>query len=239
MAIMTVNRHFLIITLGLALACVPAAVFGTEDISSLLETKRPASASVVAKPFIFREAKLPRLLINKEQLEFLVDHPDVALALAHLYAPFLDNYSVNVLPDHAVHIEDPGTLAGDAELIDVRPGRRVYLIAGYYNILKMRFNGEIALITVYAEQREDEDAAVSVDATVTAYIKIKSAFAGALARLADFLFPQKVDERLERFVHAAEDISVAIRRDPKDAYRKLKASGEINAGELEEFGRIF
>ena len=234
---MTANRHFLIITLGLALACVPEAVFSTEDISSLLETKRPASASVVAKPFIFREAKLPHLLISEEQLEFLVDHPDVALALAHLYAPFLDNYSVNVLPDHAVHIEDPGTLAGDAELIDVRPGRRVYLIAGYYNLLKMRFNGEIALITVYAEQRED--AAVSVDATVTAYIKIKSAFAGALARLADFLFPQKVDERLERFVHAAEDISVAIRKDPKDAYRKLKASGEINTGELEEFGRIF
>lgn len=234
---MTANRPFLIITLGLALACVPAAAFSTEDISSLLETKRPASAAVVAKPFIFREAKLPRLLINKEQLEFLVDHPDVALALAHLYAPFLDNYSVNVLSDHAVRIEDPGTLAGDAELIDVRPGRRVYLIAGYYDLLKMRFNGEIALITVYAEQRED--AAVSVDATVTAYIKIKSSFAGALARLADFLFPQKVDERLERFVHAAENISVAVRRDPKDAYRKLKASGEVNAGELEEFGRIF
>jgi hypothetical protein len=236
MAIMTVNRHFLIITLGLALACVPAAVFGTEDISSLLETKRPASASVVAKPFIFREAKLPRLLINKEQLEFLVDHPDVALALAHLYAPFLDNYSVDVLPDHVVHIED-SSLAGDAELIDVGPGRRVYLIAGYYDLLKMRFNGDIALITVYSEHQENE--AVAVDATVTAYIKIKSAFAGALARLADFLFPQKVDERLDRFVRAAEDISIAIRKDPEDVYQKLKASGEISGEELEEFGRLF
>jgi hypothetical protein len=234
---MTANRHFLIIALGLALGFIPAAVFGTDDISILLETKRPAAKEIVAKPSIFREAKLPNLLMSRMQLDFLVDNPRVALALAHLYAPFLDNYSVDVLPDHVVHIEDPGTLAGDAELIDVSPGRRVYLIAGYYDLLKMRFNGEIALITVYSEHQENE--AVAVDATVTAYIKIKSAFAGALARLADFLFPQKVDERLDRFVRAAEDISIAIRKDPEDVYQKLKTSGEVSGEELEEFGRLF
>jgi hypothetical protein len=232
---MKTNRYFLTITLGLVLVCMPAEAFSTEDISSLLETKE-AAKGIVTAPSIFREAKFSHLPIGQKQLEFLIDNPHVALALAHLYAPFLDNYSVKALPDHVVHIEDPGTLAGDAELIEARPGRRVYLIAGYYDILKMRFTGEIVLITVYSEQREN---AVSVDATASAYIKIKSAFAGAFARLADFLFPKKVDERLARFVHAAENIAEAIRKDPKDVYRKLKASGEVSAEELEEFGHTF
>jgi hypothetical protein len=234
---MRTHRYLLTITLGLALLCIPAAVISTEDISSLLEMKRPAAKRIVANPSIFREAKLPHLLISQKQLEFLIDNPHVALALAHLYAPFLDKYTVNVLPDNVVHIEDLGTLAGDAELIEVRPGRRVYLIAGYYDIFKMRFNGDIALLTIYSEHQEN--AAVSVDATMIAYIKIKSAFAGALARLADYLFPRKVDERLERFVHAAENISDALRKDPKDAYGKLKASGEVSAQELEAFERTF
>jgi hypothetical protein len=234
---MKANRYLQIITLGIALICIPVGAFGAEDISSLLETKGPAAKGIVTKPSIFRESKLPRLPVSPKQIEFLIDNPHVALVLAHLYAPFLDDYSAEVRPDHVVHIEDPGTLAGDAELIDARPGRRVYLIAGYYDILKMRFNGDIVLVTLYSEQHED--AAVSVDATVTAYIKINSAFAGALARLANFLFPQKVDGRIERLVHAAENIAVAVRKDPKDAYRKLKASGEISAEELEEFGRTF
>jgi hypothetical protein len=216
---------------------MPASVFGAEDISGLLETKRPAATTIITKPSIFREAKLLRLPISPKQIEFLIDNPHVALVLARLYAPFLDNYTVKIRPDHAVHIEDPGALAGDAELLDARPGRRVYFIAGYYDILKMRFNGDIVLVTVYSEQKES--AAVSVDATVIAYIKINSALGGALARLADFLFPGKVDERLERLVHAAENIAAAVHEDPEGAKNKIRASGEVSAEELEEFGRIF
>jgi len=234
---MKTNRYFLIIFLGLAVVFLHTGIFGSEDISSLLESKGPAAKGIITEPSIVRESKLPNLPINPKQIEFLIDNPHVALALAHLYAPFLDNYSVAVRSDHVVHIEEPGDLAGDAELIDVRPGRRVYLIAGYYDVFNMRFNGDVVLVTMYTEQRAD--AAVSVDATTIAYFKIKSGFAGAFARLADYLFPKKVDERIERFVRAAESIAVAVHKDPAEAYRKLKASGEVSPEELEEFGRTF
>jgi hypothetical protein len=227
----------MIITLGLALVCIPTGVFGAEDISSLLESKGPTVKGIITEPSIVRETKLPHLPISPRQIEFLIDHPHATLALAHLYAPFLDNYSIEVRPDQVIHIDDPGRLAGDAELIDVRPGRRVYLIAGYYDVLNMRFNGDMVLMTMYSEQREN--AAVSVDATAIAYIRINSAFAGAFAWMADFLFPKKVDERIDRFVRAAESIAVAVHKDPAAAYRKLKASGEVSAEELEEFGRTF
>lgn len=234
---MRANRCFIAITLGLALACIPTGVFGAEDISSLLETKVPGAKGIITKPSIFRESTLARLPISPRQVEFLIDHPHLSLALAHLYAPFLDNYSVEVRPDHVIHIDDPGKLAGDAELIDAHSGRRVYLIAGYFNIFKMRFDGHMILMTVHSERRENE--AVSVNATTTAYIKIDSAFAAAFARLADYLFPKKVDERIERFLRAAESISIAVHKDPAAAYRKLLSAGEVSAEELQEFGRMF
>jgi hypothetical protein len=90
---------------------------------------------------------------------------------------------------------------------------------------------------VYSERRENS--AVSVDATTTAYIKIDSAFAAAFARLADYLFPQKVDERIERFLHAAESIAIAVPKDPAATHRKLMSAGEVSAEELQEFGRTF
>ena len=119
----------MIIFLSLAVvSLLPIGIFGAEDIAGLLEAKGPAAKGIITKPSIIRESKLPNLPINPKQIEYLIDNPHVMLALAHLYAPFLDNYSVKIRSDHVVHIDEPGTLAGDAELIDIRPGRRVYLV---------------------------------------------------------------------------------------------------------------
>jgi hypothetical protein len=124
-------------------------------------------------------------------------------------------------------------LAGYAELIDARPGRRVYLTTGYFDIFKMRFNGQMVLMTVYSEQVEG--AAVSAESTTTAYIKVNSAIARIFARLADFLFPHKVDERMGRLLSAAQTDAVAIHTDPSDAYKKLSVSNEVSAEELQDF----
>jgi hypothetical protein len=234
---MKANRYFMIMTLCLALACIPAGVFGAEDIACILEKKGPEVEGLITNPSIFRESKLPHLPISQKQIEFLINNPHVALALAHLYSPFLDNYIVKVISDHKIHIDDPGILAGDAELIDACPGKRVYLIAGYFDIFSMRFNGHMLLVTGYSEQRQNT--AVSVDATTTAYIKIDSTFARAFAWLVDVLFPKKVDEKIDRLLRAAETIAVAVHKDPKGAYRKLSASGELSAAELREFSQTF
>jgi hypothetical protein len=234
---MRAKRRFLIIVLGLASACMPAGVFGEDDLAGLLEQKRPGTKGIITKPSIFRERKLTRLPLSAGQAEFLIDHLRVSLALAHLYAPFLDKYRIEVRPDAVIHIDDPGRLAGDADLIDARAGRRVYLIAGYFNVFKMRFNGHMVLKTVYSNQQEN--ASVSVDATATAYIKLDSVVGSAFARLADYLFPGKVDERIERFLRAAERIADAVHKDPAGAYGRLASAGEVSEEELEEFGRTF
>ena len=100
-------------------------------------------------------------------------------------------------------------------------------MSGYYDVFNMRFDGDVVLVTMYTDQRAD--VAVSVDATAIAYFKIKSGFAGAFARLAEFLFPKKVDERIERFVRAAESIAVASLQDPAAAYSESSRPRERSA----------
>ncbi len=95
----------------------------------------------------------------------------------------------------------------------------------------------MVLMTVYSEQVED--AAVSVELTTAAYIKVNSAIAGIFARLADFLFPHKVDERIGRLLRAAQTVAVAIHTDPSDAYKKLSVSNEVSGEELQDFEKMF
>jgi len=227
----------MITAFGLALICLFTGVVSAGELSGTREAKKPAVKEVVANPSLVRESKFPHLPLNERQLVFLIDNPSVALALAHLYASFLDNYRLVLMPDRVIHISDSDKLAGDAELIDVSPGRRGYFIAGYFEVLKLRFNGKMVLMTRYSEQRNEKG--VSVEATTTAYIKIDSVLASAFARLADFLFPKKVDARIERFVRAAETIVSEVHKDPQSAYKKLKAAGEVTPEELAEFGRTF
>lgn len=234
---MKISRYLMIFAFGLALICLTTSIFSAEDQFSFLEAKKPAVKEVVANPSLIRESKFPRLPLNKKQIEFLIDNPRVALALAHLYASFLDGYRLELMPERVIHISDSDKLAGDAELVDVSPGRRGYFIAGYFEVLKLRFYGKMVLLTGYSEQRTDER--VSVEATTTAYIKIDSVLASAFARLADFLFPKKVDARIERFVRAAETIVAEVHKDPQGAYKKLKAAGEVSPDELADFDRTF
>ncbi len=234
---MIANHKLVIIILGMTLSCVPADACGGQESSGLLEKKVHYAEEIAAKPTIFRESNLPHLPLSLKQVEFLIDHPRVSMALAHQYAPFLDNYRVEVRPDQMIHISDPGKLSGEAERIDARPGRRVYLIAGHFDIFKIRFNGHMVLMAVYSERFES--AAVATEVTTSASIKINNVFAGAIARLVNYLFPKKVDERIDRFIRAAESIAVGVHKDPAGSFRKLSNSGEVSAEELRKFVRLF
>jgi hypothetical protein len=171
------------------------------------------------------------------QYEFLIDHPHLSMVLAHIYDPSLDLYKINVRPDGLIHVDDPAGLAGDVELVNSVPGRRVYFISGHFDILKIRFNGHMVLMTSYSERLNE--AGASVDATTTGYIKINSAVVGFFTRLMPFLFAKKVDERIDRFANAVKRVAIAVHDDPSGAYGKLAASGEIGSEELKEFAGMF
>lgn len=237
MRYMKTISYFRLISLLLAFVFMPARIIIASDISGLLEKKCPRAKEIIAKPTISRVSELPRLPVSLKQYEFLIDHPRLSLVLAHVYDPSLDLYKIEVRPNGLIHVDDPAGLAGDMELVDSVPGRRVYFVSGYFDILKMRFNGHMVMNISYGERPKGDYA--SIDSTTTCYIKINSAFVGFFAKLMVFLFPKKVDERIGRFANAVRKVAIAVHDDPAGAYGKLVASGEAGPGELKEFAGIF
>lgn len=229
--------YFKITCLFLAFVFIPASIINASDISSLLEKKGSRAKEVITKPTIFRVSELPRLPVSLRQYEFLIDHPRLFVVLAHIYDPSLDLYKIEVRPDGLIHVDDPAGLAGDVELVNSIPGRRIYFISGHFDILKMRFNGHVVLMTSYSERLSEAEA--SVDSTTTSYIKVNSVFIGLLTKLMAFLFPTKVDERIGRFVNAIKRVAIVVHDDPTGAYGKLAASGEVGSDERKEFARMF
>lgn len=207
------------------------------DISSLLEKMGPRTKEVITESTISRVSELPRLPVSLRQYEFLIDHPRLSMVLAHIYDPSLDLYTMEVRPDGLIHVDDLAGLAGDMELINSIPGRRVYYILGHSDILKMRFNGHMVLMISYSEHLSE--AGTSVDSTTTGYIKVENAFVGFFTRLMACLFPRAVDERIGRLANAAKIVAIAVHKDPVGAYGKLAASGEVGSEELKEFAEMF
>lgn len=169
------------------------------------------------------------------QYEFLIDHPRLSMVLAHFYDPSLDLYNIEVRPDGLIHVDNPAGFAGNVELVNSVRGRRVYFISGHFDILKIRFNGHMVLMTSYSERLSK--AGASVDTTTTVYIKINSAVVGFLTRLMPSLFAKKV--KIGRFANAVKRVAFAIHNDPSGAYGKLAASGKVGPEELKEFARMF
>ena len=230
-------RYFRIISLLLALVFISAPAIIASDISCLLEKKGPGAKEVITRPTIVRESVLHSLPVSLRQAEFLIDHPRLSMVLAHIYDPSLDLYKVEARPDGLIHVNDSAGLAGDMELVNSTPGRRLYFISGHFDILNVRFNGHMVMKISYSERLSEAPALV--DSTTTCYIKVNSVIAGFFTQVMAFLFPKKVDARIGRLSNAVKKVAIAVHNDPAGAYRRLAASGEAGPGELKDFAAMF
>lgn len=224
-------------TILVVLVFMQSSIYAAVDISGLLDKRGPKAKEVLTKPTITRVSELANMPVSSRQYEFFVDHPRLSVVLARIYDPSLDLYKLSMRCDGLIHAEDPAGLAGDIEVISSSPGRRVYFISGYYDLLKIRFHGHVLMVTEYSEKKAGER--VYVDTKVTNYIKVDSAVAGVFARIINLLFPKKVDGRIGRFTNAVRTVAYAVHNDPDGAYNKLAASGEVDQTELKEYAAMF
>jgi len=220
-----------------AFVLVPVTVMNASDIPDQLAKKGPAGTEVITRPTITRMEELPRLPVSVRQGEFLLDHPHLSMVLARISDPKLDLYRVEVMPNGLIHITDPAGLAGDAEIVESVPGRRAYFVTGYFDVLKIRLRGRMLIKISYKEHTDEPR--VSADATTACYIKVDSSVVGVLAKVVNFIFPKKVDGRINRFVNAVRIVAAAVHDDPSGSYNKLASSGELSHAELSEFERFF
>lgn len=224
----------MIVTLLFALLFLPGVMSGDPDIPG---KKRQRAEEVINRPTIVRVSALPKLPVSQRQYDFLIDHPRLSMVLARAYDPALDLYRIEVRSDGIIHVDDPAGLAGDMELLSSDRGRRVYFITGHFDILKLRFNGQMVMDISYSGRPGQEQA--PVDSKTTCHIRVNSAVAGFFTKVVTFLFPKKVDERIGRFSNAVKKVAFAVHDDPSGAYKRLAASGEVGPGELKEFARMF
>ena len=210
-----------------------SAVADAGEFDTLIK-KVPAAADVVRKPTLFRSVDLNGLPVSKRQFEFLLDHPRLSTVLARMSDPQLDAYKVEVRPDGSSHVNDPKGLAGDMELVSESDGKRIYYINGHWDFpLGIRFNGRMVLVAYYNE------AGGHVDSRTLGYMRVDNALVGLVAKLVAYIFPGKVDARIARFSGAVRKVAVEVHDDPDGVYKRLAASGEVPAGDLEAYRSSF
>jgi hypothetical protein len=209
--------------------------FAADPVSVILAERRgPAGRAVVDSPTLYRAADIKGMGISAGEFEFLLDRPRLAMKLARVVDGSIDPYTVQQKADAVWSVEDSGKLTGEMELVSRAPGRRVYLITGRWKfMLGISFNGRVVLAPEYAMHGG------RLDAVARGWIKVDSTVAGSFARLAAYLFPGKVDARINRFVSAVRMVSEAVKKDPAGTLRRAQETGVLDKAEMQEYCEYF
>lgn len=124
------------------------------------------------------------------------------------------------------------------DIVISEPGKRMYYIAGFWKLLPgMRLKGRMALIVEYKEAGTGRDR--RLDANARGYMMVDNSVAGAAFKLAAFLFPRKVDARINRFATAVSKVVQAIHDDPDAALKRVEKSENVPPQEVQEFRERF
>lgn len=204
----------------------------------LAKKKGVAARELLDKPTLYRKAELKGIPCASEDFDFLLDRPRTSVALAGKLHKSLDKYAITMTKPGTYHIDDKGNLVGDMEIVISEPGKRMYYIAGFWKLMPgVRLNGRMALIVEYKEVGAGKDSRLDADAR--GYMMVDNSVAGAAFKLAAYLFPNKVDARINRFATAVGKVVQAIHDDPDAALKRVENSKNIPPEEVKEFRERF
>lgn len=228
-----------VILLAVMLAAFASFIYANDPEFDILAKKKGAAArELLDKPTLYRKAELKGMPCNSEDFDFLLDRPRTSVALAGKIHKSLDKYAITMTKPGTYHIDDKGSLVGDMDIVISEPGKRMYYIAGFWKLLPgMRLNGRMALIVEYKEAGTGRDC--RLDANARGYMMVDNSVAGAAFKLAAFLFPKKVDARINRFATAVSKVVHAIHEDPDAALKRVEKSKNVPPEEVKEFRERF
>ena len=235
---MNMCRLTALFTAIVMLSSAGLAFAGLGEFDTLIAKKGPKVKEVLYKPTLYRVAELPGLPVGRDAYEFLLDRPNLSLALARLVDGRMDKYKVEVRPDGSARVHDRDVLVGDMDVVSRTPSQRIYYISGYWDfMLGIRFNGRMVLVSDYTER--PGSGGRQVDSRTRGYIRVDNALVGIIARMIVYIFPGKVDARIARFAGAVRKVAEAVHGDPAGVYRKLAAAGEVPQSDLREYREFF
>jgi len=208
------------------------------DFAYLIKKKGAPAKELIEKPTLYRETELNGLPCTASDFEFLLDRPRSSIALAGKMHKSLDKYTIDSRKPGELHIDDQGNLVGDMELVINRPGKRMYYITGYWKlVLGMKLEGRMALVVDYKEVADGNGRAL--DAKARGYMMVDNSVAGEAFKVLAFMFPGKVDARINRFATAVEKVVVAVHDDPEGVCKRLEGAQHVPPEEAREFRARF
>lgn len=211
---------------------------GDPEFDILVQKKGATARELLDKPTLYRKAELKDMPCNSADFDFLLDRPRTSVALAGKIHKSLDKYAITMTKPGTYHIDDKGSLVGDMDIVINQPGKRMYYIAGFWKLMAgVRLNGRMALIVEYKETGNGKDSRLNADAR--GYMMVDNSVAGAAFKLAAFLFPKKVDARINRFATAVSKVVQAIHDDPNAALKRVEDSRNVPPEEVKEFRARF
>ncbi len=204
----------------------------------LVKKKGEPARELIESPTLYRETDLKGLPCSAADFKFLLDRPRSSVALAGKLHKSLEKYQIDVIKPGLFHVDDEKSLVGDMELVYEAPGSRIYYVTGYWKLMAgMRLDGRMALVVDYSER--DVAGSRRLDCKARGYMMVDNSVAGAAFKLFAYMFPKKVDKRIDRFATAVRKVVEAINDDPAEACSRLAQAQHVPPEELREFKSRF
>ena len=172
-------------------------------------------------------------------IEWLLDRPPLATALArHLYPP-LERYHVTETGDSIYAVDDQGALRGGFRLVARGLDRRVYLVEGQFRSLAyiLNLSGSMVFTLEYREERQGNESHVEV--TPQLFVRLNNLAAHAILKILAPLIHGIIDRRVANLTAAAEAVGRRVTKDPNGLYREMRTWPDVRPEEVEAFRLAF
>lgn len=194
---------------------------------------------VVERYTIARQLQPVRFLGTLRTIEWLLDRPPLAAALARHLHPPLEGYHVTDTGDSVYTVDDQGALRGEFRLVARGLDRRVYLAEGRFRSLAyiLSLSGSMVFTLEYREGRQANEPYVEI--TPQLFVRLNNVAAHAFLKVLAPLIHGIIDRRVANLTVAAEAVGRRIAKDPDGLYREMRTWPDIRPEEVEAFRLAF
>lgn len=200
----------------------------------------PAARLTLDEPTLSRELAPVRFAGTLRTAEWLLDHPQIAAALARRLHPPLERYVVTPAPGGTFEVADQDALRGTLRLIGRGPDRRLYRCDGEFGSPQgaLHVAGRLVLFLAY-RALPPADGLPRVEMLPALFVRTESVFTHGIAKLLGPLLRGVIDRRVEKLAAATEILGRRVAQDPGGLEAEMRAWPEIPPADLAAFRRAF
>jgi hypothetical protein len=188
---------------------------------------------VVRGPVVHREVRHIAFRSRKPVLDFLLDHPDFAAAVARSVKE--GSYRLRRLGD-TYEAEDGHGARGVLRPVLVDGGRRLYYIEGRYEVPLLPAVAGRMVLLLDTEHMDGADGVTYCELRVAGYVRLDEGLSQAI--LTRSLSEARVERKVRRFFRHVAALSRRAYDEPEALAEALDARPDLPADVLAEFRRL-